>query len=98
MPATVLRYYAFSVFALYKYCSGNSALVRHFAFFFFFFFFFLNSSYSARRHCSYSSYSFFSFVFHMYFLFFPFIYIVLLHNKFHNIFIIIEMSISYKSK
>ena len=93
MPATVLRYYAFSVFALYKYSSGNSALVRHFAFFFF-----LNSSYSARRHCSYSSYSFFSFVFHMYFLFFPFIYIVLLHNKFHNIFIIIEISISYKSK
>ena len=36
MPATVLRYYAFSVFALYKYYSGNSALVRHFAFFFFF--------------------------------------------------------------
>ena len=36
---TVLRHCALRVFALCKYCSGNSALVRHF-----FFFFFLQSS------------------------------------------------------
>ena len=37
--ATVFRHCALNVFALCKHCSGNSALVRHFAFFFF------NSSY-----------------------------------------------------
>ena len=36
--ATVLRHCALSVFTLCKHCSGNSALVRHFAFFFSFFF------------------------------------------------------------
>ena len=53
-----------------------------------FFFFFFSFE-------QYSSYSFFCLPF---VLIFPFIYIVLLYIKFHNIFIIIEVSISYKSK
>ena len=64
---------------------------------FFFFFLVLNSSYNTRWHCSNSSYSFYfwSFVCTFFFL----LYIMLYwHNKFHNIFTIIEVSISYKSK
>ena len=74
-----------------KHCSYN-ALVSWAAFFSQV----LNSNYNAKEHCRYNSYSFF---------FFPFkylcklVYILLYwHNKFHNIFTIIDMSISYKSK
>ena len=49
------------------------------------------------RHLFFQLRFFFFWVFHLYF-FFSFIYIVLLHNKFHNIFTIIEVSISNKSK
>ena len=81
---TVIWYCALNVFALCKHCSGNSILVREILFFFF-------------LPVSNSIVVTVFFVFHLYF-FFPFIYIVLLYNKFHNIFTIIEVSISYKLK
>ena len=63
------------------------------------FFLVLNSSYSTRRHCSYSSYNFFFFGLPFLLLFYFILYILLYwHNKFNNIFTIIEVSISYKSK
>ena len=68
----------------------------------------LNNNYSAKWHCSYNSYIFFFFPvigFLCVCVCFPFkylcklIYILLYwYNKFHNIFTIIYVSISYKSK
>ena len=89
---TVIWYCALNVFALCKHCSGNSILVRHIAFFFsffFLFFLFLVSNSTVVTLFFLSSICTF---------FFPFIYIVLLYNKFHNIFTIIKVSISYKLK
>ena len=65
----------------------------------------LNSNYSAKWHCSYSSYIFFFPVIGLFVFFFPFKYLCKLlyillywYNKFHNIFTIIDVPISYKSK
>ena len=72
----------------------SAILVSHFVFFLV-----LNSSYSTRRHCSYSSYKFFFFGIPFLLLFYFILYILLYwHNKFNNIFTIIEVSISYKLK
>ena len=72
----------------------SAILVSHFVFFLV-----LNSSYSTRRHYSYSSYNFFFFGLPFLLLFYFILYILLYwHNKFNNIFTIIEVSISYKSK
>ena len=87
MPTTVLRYCALSVFALCKHCSGNSALVI----------FQFRTVATIPGGTIATVVTVFFGVFRLYF-FFPFIYIVLLYNKFHNIFTIIELSISYKSK
>ena len=80
----------YSIFALFKQRFSlfiySSILVSHF--------FFLNSSYSTKWHSSYIFF-FFSLPFVLFFL----LYILLYwYNKFHNIFTIIEVSISYKSK
>ena len=88
MPTTVLRYYALSVFALCKHCSGNSDLVI----------FQFRTVATIPGGTIATVVTVFFGVFRLYFFFFPFIYIVLLYNKFHNIFTIIELSISYKSK
>ena len=83
----VFLHFTFSVFVLYIY---SAILLSHFVFFFFKV---LNRSYSTKRPCSYI----FFFLFRLYFFFFLYI-LLYWHNKFHNIFTIIEMSISYMSK
>ena len=68
---------------------------------FYFLFLVLNSSYSTKQYCSYI---FFFSKSSVCTFFFPFIYIYIYiyilywHNKFHNIFTIIKVSIFYKSK
>ena len=97
MSATVLWYCALSVFVLCKCCSSNNALVRHFAFFFFFFFFnqfqivatVLGGTVATVVTVFLSSFFIYIYIYIFFFL---------LHKKFHNIFTIIEMSFSYKSK
>ena len=49
----------------------------------------LNSSYSTKQHCSYIFFFFFLSVFLLYFFFFLYI-LLYWHNKFHNIFTIID--------
>ena len=87
MTTTVLRYYALSVFALCKHYSGNSVLVI----------FQFRTVAIVPGGTVATVVTVFFWVFCLYF-FFPYIYIVLLYKKFHNIFTIIEVSISYKSK
>ena len=68
--------------------------------FFFFFFLVLKNSYSTKRHYSYSSYILFIYFFSVFRLYFFFLLYILLYwyNKFHNIFTIIKVLISYTSK
>ena len=67
---------------------------------FFFFFLVLKNSYSTKRHYSYSSYILFIYFFSVFRLYFFFLLYILLYwyNKFHNIFTIIKVLISYTSK
>ena len=69
----VLWYCILIVFALYKHCSGNSAFVRHFIFFF---------GIVATVPSSIIATVVTVFLSSVCNFFFPFIYIVLLHNKF----------------
>ena len=82
--ATVIRYCALSVLALYKHCSGNSALVRHF-------FFFFPVSNSETVTTVVIVFFFFSFRMYFFFLLYIYIYIYILFYYLTNFTIFLQL-------